>query len=209
MISARFRPLPVWGHRETPEYSRRSRHAFSSTLRQTLDLLGREIDNLGGSNVIIGTFHKESEIRLDGWPRSDARVPVHPGVEISFDSRHGHLTYATDVVNGWEGNLRSIALGLEALRAVDRYGVSERGQQYAGWRPLPAGATVLTDRIPTRPHEAWAVLLEHTGRDGRRTGVDLDELIRDALKATHPDTGGSDLEFRRVQAAREILKGTT
>ena len=37
-------------------------------------------------------------------------------------------------------NLRSIALGLKALRAVDRYGVSRRGEQYAGFRAaLTAG----------------------------------------------------------------------
>jgi hypothetical protein len=44
------------------------------------------------------------------------------------------LVYATDVCAFWQHNIRSIALGLEALRAVDRYGISRRGEQYAGFR---------------------------------------------------------------------------
>ena len=50
------------------------------------------------------------------------------------------LVYATDCCDFWQHNLRSIALGLEALRAVDRYGISRRGEQYAGFRAaLTAG----------------------------------------------------------------------
>ena len=32
--------------------------------------------------------------------------------------------YATDAYGDWKSNLRAIALGLEALRAVDRYGLA-------------------------------------------------------------------------------------
>lgn len=44
------------------------------------------------------------------------------------------LVYATDSCDRWQDNVRSIALGLEALRAVDRFGISREGQQYAGFR---------------------------------------------------------------------------
>lgn len=51
------------------------------------------------------------------------------------------LVYATDACQFWQHNVRSIALGLEALRAVDRFGISRRGEQYAGFRAaLPARA---------------------------------------------------------------------
>lgn len=50
------------------------------------------------------------------------------------------LVYATDACQFWQHNVRSIALGLEALRAVDRFGISRRGEQYAGFRAaLTAG----------------------------------------------------------------------
>src|SRR5690606_5164123 len=80
----------------------------------------------------------EDDIRLDGLPRANAR-PGHQGVVLAFDSKYGPLKYATDTFDRWQDNLRAIALGLESLRRVDRYGITKRGEQYTGWRQLPAG----------------------------------------------------------------------
>lgn len=44
----------------------------------------------------------------------------------------GRMVLATDVCEDWMHNVRSIALTLEALRAVDRYGATQ-GRQYAGF----------------------------------------------------------------------------
>ncbi len=74
-------------------------------------------------------------------------------VVISFVvfSLHGPLRYATDAherqyaglgMEGWQADVGAIALALTALRAVDRYGVSRRGEQYTGWRALPATSGV-------------------------------------------------------------------
>lgn len=111
MIGASFRPLAVWPYPDTT--SRRGRATFRAPWSNTLELLDREIRQLSGSAVIIAAGFAETDLRLDGWPRSGAKVPAHPGVEISFDSRLGRLVYATDVCRWWEHNVRSIALGLE------------------------------------------------------------------------------------------------
>lgn len=174
-----YRPLPTWPHPETRE--RRSRWTFKASWQNTMDLLDRELRNLGATNVVLGASFREQDLRMDGLPRSNAKEPSHPGVEISFDSPHGRLVYATDSCERWEHNVRSVALGLEALRAVDRFGITKHGEQYAGWKQLGAGS-----------NDA------ERGRD----------LIREhgsvtaALKATHPDTGGDEADFRAVQAAR-------
>lgn len=183
MIQATFRPIDVWHGKRTswPTPSR-----FGSSWSQTMELLDRELNNLGGHSVVIQLALREDQIRLDGWPRSGA-APEHPGVILAFESRYGPLKYATDVFTRWEDNLRAIALGLEALRRVDRYGITKRGEQYSGWKQLSAG-----DSDPD---------LEQRGR----------ELIADlggataALRATHPDTREGDFtddDFRAVQAAR-------
>ncbi len=86
---------------------------------------------------------REQALRLDGGLRANARPVDFPGVRISFESKHGPLTYATDTHEFWQHNVRGIALGLQALRAVDRYGVTKRGEQYTGWKALPAGQAPL------------------------------------------------------------------
>lgn len=48
----------------------------------------------------------------------------------------------------WQINLRAIALGLEALRKLDRYGITSRGEQYTGWRAIEA--------TPSSEFATWA-----------------------------------------------------
>jgi hypothetical protein len=201
-----YRPLPVWPH---PVTRNRRWRPFKASWSQTMALLDRELHHLAGRNVIIAIGLTERDIRLDGRPRADAKTPAHPGVELSFDSRYGRLTYPTDVCSHWDDNVRSIALGLEALRAVDRYGVSQKGQQYAGWKELPSG--IGRGVVIASTDAAWDILdtaaggLELQGDEAR----DLEWLYRRAAKRTHPDQGGSDEAFLRVRAAYELLKAAS
>lgn len=184
MIAARFRPIPIWPHSTTPSGERRSRWTFKASWQNTLDLLDRELRNLDARDIIIGCGLREQDIRNDGWPRANAQTPAHPGVEVSFSTRHGRLVYATDVCERWEHNVRAVALGLEALRAVDRHGITRRGEQYAGFKALGAGRS------------------DGDVERGRRL-IEQHGSVHAALHAAHPDHGGSDQDFRDVQAARE------
>lgn len=165
-----------------------ARPTFSNPFRagwtDTKELLERELEKLGARSAVIELALTDREIRLDGWPRGGAR-PSHPGVVISFDSKHGPLRYGTDAFPHWQANVRAIALGLEALRKVERYGIGKRGEQYQGWRQLTAGPAMSAT-------EAQELLDDYGGEKA-------------ALRATHPDTGGSDEDFQKVQAARETL----
>lgn len=196
-----LRPLPVWPYEETrprrvaqfrsPSRMENGRYVPGRRIPydQTLADLEYEVDVLDGHDVVIGVGLTEQDIRLDGAPRANARPMSHPGVEISFESRYGRLTYATDVFTDWRDNVRAVAKGLEALRAIDRWGVAKRGQQYAGFALLTAGPTA-----------------EELGRDlVRRHGS-----VAAALRATHPDTGGpsaSAADFQAVLAFRDSAKG--
>lgn len=198
-LEVTFRPLPVWPHPPTkfPAWS-----PFRASYSNTLEILERELNMLDGRNVVIGIGLRERDIRVDGLPRADARATTHHGVELSFDSTYGRLVYATDAFEtgmgevGWQANLRAIALGLEALRKVDRYGISRRGEQYAGYRALPGlamgGMTEQTARTIIRE---WA---------GKTEGDDR-SLYRAALKRAHPDVGGTAEIFAAVREAGRIL----
>ncbi len=82
-------------------------------------------------------------IHLSGGDAQKAMRSHHPdiggkhedfvAIQAALDPAK-RLVYATDCCDFWQHNVRSIALGLEALRAVDRYGISRRGEQYAGFR---------------------------------------------------------------------------
>lgn len=53
---------------------------FDSTWSSTLALLGREIDQLGGRDVVIECDVREQDIRIDGMIRANAK-PETPAVE--------------------------------------------------------------------------------------------------------------------------------
>jgi hypothetical protein len=174
-----------------------------------MSLLDRELSHLRARSVILAAGFRPPDLRLDGWPRAGAPQPAHPGVELSFDSRHGRLVYATDACTYWQDNVRSLALGLEALRAVDRFGITRRGEQYAGWKSLPGAAEGKGVVIPDADR-AWGILLEAAGLASvptSSTEYDLDTAYRMAAKRTHPDQGGDGEAFIRVRAAYEYLRG--
>jgi len=226
-----FRPIDTWpgvlradADRQTPQ--------FSAVYSSTIELLHRELELLKAERAVIQLALASSDIRRDGLPRVTAR-PEHPGVILSFDSPYGPLRYLTDTftgrsvwrpsakggtfrMEGWQANLRAIALGLENLRAVDRYGITKRGEQYRGWAELPAGtampATHMTRDDAARfiaEHaghpESWELLRDDATK-GRRV---LASSYRQAAHALHPDRGGDAGLFQRLQAAKALLDRET
>lgn len=170
------------------------RNPFEAAWAQTLDLLDKELFHLDARNVVLEIDVRERDIRADGQLRADARTPSSPGVRIAFESRHGPLIYATDrygwnyndqpVAEGWKQNLRAIALGMEALRRVERYGIASRGEQYRGYRQLESGEVKLTTE------QAMEVLREHAGRPFASHAHPVADLWRAAKANTHPDRNG-------------------
>ncbi len=187
-MNVTFRPLPRWPYPEQPHRPA----LFKAGYADTLEKLEYEIDRLDGSEVIIGIVTDSSMIRMDGKPYERMRTN-HAGVEVSFEVPDGRrLVFHTDVHSGygnsWQDNLRAIALGLESLRAVSRYGITTGiGEQYAGFLRLETSQA---------DPERGRALVEEAGS------------LKQALMANHPDHGGDPRRFADVQAYRQLTGGS-
>lgn len=196
-----FRPIVRWpGERTTVRASSPFRAAWSNTLL----LLERELNWLDAQHVVLQADCEERMIRSDGMLRSDARLRS-PGVILSFDSKHGPLSYPCDQFPRWQENVRAIALALEALRKVDRYGVTRRAEQYTGWKALPD-----PHALSLTVEQACAFLAREAGI-GTATSVHLSAGgFRRAYKAAaarlHPDAGGDPRRFDKLQQAKAVLE---
>jgi hypothetical protein len=216
-LDVTFRPLRQWPDADEPTApEQRQSSRFRAPWSSTVELLGKELRQLDAENVALQVDLRESQIRNDGLPYARSS-PDEPGVVLSFDADGESYMWPCDTYHDWQDNVRAIALTLEKLRAVDRYGVSQSGEQYVGWQALPAD---VDERIG--PEEAARILAgtapeareEHADGD-RDAAVDVildDEQVagrfyREAAKRSHPDRPDvqSDAHFKRVQQASHVL----
>lgn len=194
---------------------------FSAKWSSTIALLGHEIDLLEGRDVVLEIDVRETDLRLDGELRANAR-PASRAVAVAFESKHGPLIYRCDRFTTsyahqgpeWQHNVRAIALKLEALRAVDRYGAEAVGQQYTGFKQLGAGRAMPASHM-TRTEAlsilgSWgrvssglpAIPAEHVNTDRES----LAGLHRAARRAAHPDRNeGDQTDWDRVEHAAAVL----
>ncbi len=203
-------PLTTWPGELTAAH-KRERSPFSATLSATLSVLSRELDMLGARGPILEVAIDPVQFRIDGRPRAQAKA-AHPGVVLSLPrTTEGPLRYATDRFTSWQENLRAIALGLEALRKVERYGITRRGEQYQGFRAIESGqsAIAMGPAVPMSKDEA---VEELSVLAGFATPVDwmdpmpLDIAWKRARANTHPDRRGGDRqEWDRVETLGKVL----
>lgn len=193
-----------------PDHNTREFTPFDSTWSKTLTLLEREVVALAGKDLVLGVDIAEQDLRLDGTLRAKARA-ASPAVEVAFSSKHGPMLYRCDRYRSryynqgpdWQQNVRAIAKTLECLRAVDRYGAADSGEQYRGYRQIAATATV--DVQGTREQLAKIAGIEIAG-------IELSDesdkaLIAHARRAAHPDRGGSAAAWHAVEELASVLGG--
>lgn len=215
------RPGPTTARRRSP---------FSASWSDTLEVLEREVRALDGGDVVIEVDVLDAQIRLDGGLRADVTA-ASPAVAVAFESgKHGPLMWRCDAffagyrgrVDDWKHNVRAIAMTLEALRAVDRYGAASSGEQYSGWKQIGGGpSTALVPDPPMTRALAAEVLVDAAYPGFVASPATRDRWVADllngtdplvntgrlALRHTHPDTGGTAEAFDRVQRALAVLRG--
>lgn len=190
-----FASIDQWPGKRTPNNERKA-DPFSARLEQTKALLFEELRKINATDVVLQThFHPAVFSARTGWPYADAEVS-DPGVILSFKSKkHGPLSFPCDRFQTFEGNLRALALSLQALRSVDRYGVTRNAEQYAGWKKLEAPRAA--NHFHTR-EEAEAFIRSHGGS------------YREAARRLHPDKSSGDHElFLRLQDAQALIEGAS
>ena len=197
--------LISWPGPLTPDRGRKS-SPFRAGLSQTCDELDLELHQLGATNQLMQVAVPAHRFGVKGRPFADA-VPDHPGVILTMNTNQGALSYPCDTFNQWQDNLRAITLALEALRKVDRYGVTKNGEQYRGFLALEA---TIMPTIFVSSDEARNFIWD-IAADISTTLVDksLPQILRIAKRATHPDTRTNDADigdYARVMAAEKLLQ---
>lgn len=185
---------------------------FKSRLRDTIEKLGYELEKLEVVEAVIEIDCTDSQLRAirKGDCPQYSEV-ASPRVRLTFTHpKLGLLQYPCHTYRSYQANIRAIVLTLEALRAIDRYGACRDGQQYEGFKELPAGDE--QERYFVNAYEAAEFIAELAGKSPATAEAIVEDpeylayCYKAAAKKAHPDSGGSDAKFKSLQQAKELIE---
>lgn len=220
-LEYKFESLEGGFPRDLTPAHRRGYSQFGKTWTQVQEILERELRMLKyrRGSVVLQTAHSPWDVRKDGRLRSDVRKPEHPGVVLKFDvydsgqKKYVPMSFECDQFSEWKANVRAIADALEALRKVNRYGVSGGGKaeaHYEGYKALPSGNEDLTDEKVSDVVLA-SFITTHTGIKVQEILSSKENLIRAYKRAAaklHPDNQetGDNKAFLHLQKIKTLLE---
>lgn len=137
-------------------------------------------------SIIIST---DLALRNDGFPRSGQREPSDPGVAVYFELDGQAQCIPCDVYHRIADNLAAVADCIEALRTLERHDASLMRAAFTGF------AQLVSPEAMGRP--PWRTVLNTDSNDIN----EVRKAFRSALGRVHPDRGGSNEAFHRVQEA--------
>lgn len=201
--------ITQWRQWQGEETKARSSARFKVSLDATVKKLEYELERIEATDIEVAVgLEGRFSLKGNGWPFAGSTG--HPGVVLTYaHPKFGVMRIATDEFWDWTDNLRGIAMTLEALRMMDRYGTTGNGRQYEGFRAIPAstGNTMTAGEAAVLIKEASKVKY-----DAERI-LDVRELAEIAVRAaifnSHPDRnpGKPDATeyFHTVERARQAL----
>lgn len=175
------------GYQRTPSYQRK-RSQFKGTIASGRDKLKEEVRRLGGTELIISS---DIPLNQNGDLRADyARFKMNsPGVAIYFKRKGKQVALCCDQYdNVWE-NLIALAKGIEAIRGMDRWGISDfLDKTFSGFAALP----------PADYKAPWWESFGYSEKPGKDKAEIVRSKYRELVKIHHPDTGGSIDKFQQI-----------
>lgn len=205
----RFVALPdKWPGRARPDGWKAKRSPFKGHNWSRIEReLQEEIARINGRDITLALdIRRVGDFRADGGIRADAS-PVTSRLVISFTRPDGRrLVFPCDAYAFWQDNVWAVRLSLEALRSVDRHGVTQGDQQYEGFAALPPGA----GHGGLTPESARELIAELSGFEIAALAFPsvYVSAVQKARKKAHPDAGGTTEQMQELEVAIRVLEET-
>lgn len=178
-----------------PRTSRRKDSRFKTTLGNARDYVKAEIKRIGGFEPVISTnipLKNDGDLRAD-WSRYKFD---DPGVAVYFMRNKQQVCLCCDSYERvWE-NLYAVGRTIEALRQIDRDGVSDfLNRTFTGFKALPESVNINQKSI-------WAIL---GFQSLPASEADIHTAYKRKAKELHPDApGGSTGAFNELSEAYKL-----
>ncbi len=154
-----------------------------------LNRLNAELKRLGATDVVIST---DLALNRDGSINRGQRMPADPGVAVYFKLKGRPRCMASDSWTRIPDNMAAIAGTIEALRSIDRYGVGNIEQAFAGYTALQPAA-----------EEDWHIVL---GVARHAPTAEVETVYKRRIREWHPDqwTGEPNIQREAEETTRRL-----
>lgn len=183
------------GWDRTPPAERERNHSFQATLADTTKAIVAEMRRMDVDDWRASTGSGGAYTKSNGLPKHNAN-PNDPGFVLRWSKDGEQFAVACDAYSRLRDNVRSVYLWVHETRMRGQRPVRTGDTEFAAAR-LPAG-----DEEPVVAQEPPHEILE--------VAPDADEGVvqaawRSKVKQAHPDSGGSQEELQRINAAKEAM----
>lgn len=173
------------GYPRTARTSNRFRF-YPSSVSVEIKMLKEELGRMNARGIVIST---NIPTNRDGDPYSTYTKPSDVGVAVYFTVDNKAMALCCDKWNTVEANLKALSMSVDALRGLDRWGVSDiMDRAFMGFKALPEKAS----SFPW-----WDVL----GLARLCTKKEIEAAYKKKIKAHHPDNGGDPAKWQELQEA--------
>jgi hypothetical protein len=160
--------------------------AFKVTLPSALANLEKQVRLMGGSNLVLSSNYTLGSSN-----------PTEPGVVAYFSWNKLDMAIPCDRWQRIEANVQAIALTVEAMRGMERWGAKHMiTAMFSGFKALPASTGGINPRAVLGLDDNNAPLTES----------EITEAYKRKAKTEHPDMpGGSAEKWARLREAHDLL----
>jgi hypothetical protein len=191
---------PVAYHRtKWPEYSRFGNQSFAKCRDEIFKQLCLMLDYYDKKTIVLST---NIPLRQDGLPYANYRQPDDKGVAVYFQYKKESIVICCDRWNKIEHNLWACAKTIEAMRGIERWGVSDfLKRSFTGFNALPPKQEEVKKRD-------WWIVFGYEHMPGRMSWdwEGVQGQYKSLAKKHHPDIGGSVVAFQELNTAYEEAK---
>lgn len=192
------------GWPRTPSWRRAGDDRFKCTPGRAMADLEANLTAIGATVAVVSSWLSVTSrmgVRLD-MARNKL---TDPGVALVFLRKDREHVLARDAFTSVFGNLRSIGLAIEGLRALERHGgASIMERAFAGFQALPPpGGGAGPQQPPPPVKRPWREVLGLVGLQGPKFAMlaGAEAAYRTLAKTAHPDSGGTAAAMAALNTA--------
>jgi hypothetical protein len=171
----------------TPASERISMKSWRMPFARIRDSVFRELERFGADEVILST---NLPLNRAGLPYSPDALLEQPGAAVYFSWKKRMMCLACDRYLSVGHNLKAIAMTIEAIRGIERWGASQMMERaFSGFAQLPESVA-----------KDWRDVLQFGKSTPTKTMIE--DRFRALARARHPDAGGTREEFEELVKAK-------